>query len=581
MTGNVNLYIIYYGRFDPKWDGSENPNQMKSLMNYFASQYSSLPWFSVLSQYYQYIDGVKTYAANNVTYKQSVNYATGAVGKTVTQDDMITAINSSISTSGIPLSSKLPLDPNGIYTVIFRGDFIFDGWMTQWCGFHGTTVLRNLPIKFTIIGDPSTTVDYEKKGNVNLACSGAPPPTVNRNFGADSMVSVFAHEIAESITDGNNDGWYIDGTTDENPNGVEIADLCAWKFGDYNQTENFNVVLGDKKFLVQKMFQRDVGCVLYGPNAPTPVPTVSPPTGAPLGVAPSGGHSGGQSYSFKPTYQPVQLPTTAPNMNFDLSYHGGAAVLGTYQVDLIHVYFGGFSNDTVTLLDYFASTIGNSPWYNVLTSFYEFDADGYQNFVTNVTNYDPTSTAMLYPAPSNGVLTDEDIQLALFEAIQNNTLTGDSNAVYTVMFRGDYNVSYQGKYWLKDWCSYHGTFALPSGDWIKYAVIGDPSTVAPGQNGAVCEAIYGVHASEGWHHTANANRGADSIIFAYGQQLANLVTDFDGAWYSESDGSEVGSACIGDTFSELDTNWNVQLGSKYFLLPKLWQPAVGCKLSLS
>ena len=101
------------------------------------------------------------------------------------------------------------------------------------------------------------------------------------------------------------------------------------------------------------------------------------------------------------------------------------------------------------------------------------------------------------------------------------------------------------------------------------------------RNGAVCEAIYGVHASEGWHHTANSNRGADSIIFAYGQQLENLVTDFDGAWYSESDGSEVGSACIGDTFSELDTNWNVQLGNKYFLLPKLWQPAVGCKLSLS
>ena len=85
------------------------------------------------------------------------------------------------------------------------------------------------------------------------------------------------------------------------------------------------------------------------------------------------------------------------------------------------------------------------------------------------------------------------------------------------MFRGDFRVSVRGKLWLRDWCSYHGTFfAYPLGRLVKYAVVGDPST-APGQSGSVCTPVSG-------RPTANGDLGADSMAVGYAQQLAQTIT---------------------------------------------------------
>ena len=89
--------------------------------------------------------------------------------------------------------------------------------------------------------------------------------------------------------------------------------------------------------------------------------------------------------------------------------------------------------------------------------------------------------------------------------------------VYTVMFRGDFSVTMGGKKWLRDWCSYHGSFfAYPLGRLVKYAVVGDPST-APGNSGSVCAPVSG-------RPTANGDLGADSMAVGYAQQLAQTIT---------------------------------------------------------
>eukprot|EP01037_Dinobryon_pediforme_P029489 gene29489-33142_t len=110
-------------------------------------------------------------------------------------------------------AGNLPIDPNGIYTVIFRGDFNYAGWMTFWCGYHDSFVhASGDKIRFIVIGDPSTNENnlMNSPDMASQPCSAAPPPTVNGNFGADSMVNVLAHELAETITNWDQNGWYFD-----------------------------------------------------------------------------------------------------------------------------------------------------------------------------------------------------------------------------------------------------------------------------------------------------------------------------------------------------------------------------------
>eukprot|EP01035_Chromulina_nebulosa_P025783 gene25783-33672_t len=157
LTKTVNIYHIYFGRFD-----SAASKSMVGLMNYFASNIYTLPWFPVLSEYYQYQNMKKESCAHNATFKGSAVYKPGGVGLTISVTDIVASIAASIN------SGKLPIDQNGVYVVIFRGDFIHAGWLTQWCAYHGSFFLsNNVIIKFAAVGDPSTTADYLQRGIVN------------------------------------------------------------------------------------------------------------------------------------------------------------------------------------------------------------------------------------------------------------------------------------------------------------------------------------------------------------------------------------------------------------------------------
>ena len=68
----------------------------------------------------------------------------------------------------------------------------------------------------------------------------------NNNDAADSLVSVYAHELFEAVTD-SYQGWFRD------CDGSEIGDLCELAFGHImtSNGKNFNVEMGGFKFLVQ------------------------------------------------------------------------------------------------------------------------------------------------------------------------------------------------------------------------------------------------------------------------------------------------------------------------------------------
>eukprot|EP00597_Dinobryon_sp_UTEXLB2267_P015099 CAMPEP_0170119432 /NCGR_PEP_ID=MMETSP0020_2-20130122/14390_1 /TAXON_ID=98059 /ORGANISM="Dinobryon sp., Strain UTEXLB2267" /LENGTH=871 /DNA_ID=CAMNT_0010348797 /DNA_START=71 /DNA_END=2686 /DNA_ORIENTATION=- len=263
MPGTVNIYNIYYGDFS-----STSSQQMISLVDYFSQNLGNTPWYKILTSYYQIVGGIKTMVSANVLYKSSHFTAVTAKLQTITQTTITNTISSLIA------SGDLPVDENGVYAVIFRGDLSYTAfgtsWLTGWCGYHTTfTHSSGKSLKFFVTGDPSTAA-------VGTSCEGYRSTTANGNIGADSIASIYAHELVETVSDFNGNAWYF-------ADGNENADACAWKWGTLLPgLPNANIVVGNKNFLVQQNWQPGVGCVLGSQApviAPTPAPTVYvPPT---------------------------------------------------------------------------------------------------------------------------------------------------------------------------------------------------------------------------------------------------------------------------------------------------------------
>ena len=269
MTGTVNLYNVYYGDF------SSTPST-RELVDYFSAHIGNTSWAAMFpSSFYQYQNGIYSPAATNISFRGSAVYEPTAKGITITTDDVAQAaveqINNGNFNNGIP-------DPNGIYVVIFRGDFSWDSdgltWNTgigsDFCGFHMTVSLTlsvnstTTILKVIVVGDPSIA-----KGNLNYGCVYGPIPTANGNIGADSILVLYARELANTITDYNSDAWF------EDPGGFATADFC-----DFGTGANSNLQVGNKRFLVPQLYIPGIGCSMsLKRNAPTKRPTVASPVG--------------------------------------------------------------------------------------------------------------------------------------------------------------------------------------------------------------------------------------------------------------------------------------------------------------
>ena len=73
------------------------------------------------------------------------------------------------------------------------------------------------------------------------------------------------------------------------------------------------------------------------------------------------------------------------------------------------------------------------------------------------------------------------------------------------------------------------------------------------------------------------------MAVGYALQLVQTLTDYQlFAWYSDSTGLEVGSACYGHFGPDFDlsrNNSNIVVGGKKFLVQEIWQRGVGCTLA--
>jgi hypothetical protein len=231
MQGSHNIYLLWYGNWS-------NDTAIQILPE-FISGLNGSPYFNTNSTYGDNSGNI----ADTVTLMGQY-FDTGSQGANLGTTGVAAALSNALQ------NSKLPVDGNGIYLVLTSPDVTEGNFCgaqdptTAYCGYHTHETFNTTDIKFGFVGDSATQCPSN-----GVICS-AQSVTPNGNEGADAMASVMAHEINETVTDPDINGWYL-----SVPNGGEVGDLCNFRFGPRfvnADGSQFNVILGGKQFLIQK-----------------------------------------------------------------------------------------------------------------------------------------------------------------------------------------------------------------------------------------------------------------------------------------------------------------------------------------
>jgi hypothetical protein len=221
----VNLYFIWYGN----WSGS--PAQ--TLLPEWAQNVGAEPYYDITTSYW---DVWNDYVPDWVGYGGS-SYDAYSQGTNLADDAVWRIVANAIETRG------LPMDPWGLYFVLTSSDITHQSVCSTACGWHDWMTYSDQFLKYAIIPD------------MNTCPSVCPMYNTPNDPSADAMVNVMSHELAETVTDPLGTAWYGgSGMTSE------VADLCAWDFGDWFTLSNgtaANIWLGDRYYLVQQLFHPD------------------------------------------------------------------------------------------------------------------------------------------------------------------------------------------------------------------------------------------------------------------------------------------------------------------------------------
>jgi hypothetical protein len=236
MTGTQNIYEVWYGSWSQSSVDTPTAKAYQTFTNNFLSTMTSTgSYWGINKLYYQATTrGNSSFVGTpslNSTNQKVVAANTSKYGSTLSQSSIYKIVKDAF----FPTATLA--DPNGIYLVLTSSEVKVSGFGTQFCGWHSYNSTSNA--KYAFVGDPATT-------------AGCLAQSVGPNLaGADSMLSVVAHELEETVTDPQLNAWY-------STNGNENGDKCAWTWGQTKRQSNggySNMTIGVTNYLIQQNFR--------------------------------------------------------------------------------------------------------------------------------------------------------------------------------------------------------------------------------------------------------------------------------------------------------------------------------------
>jgi len=290
-----------------------------------------------------------------------------------------------------------------------------------------------------------------------------------------------------------------------------------------------------------------VGMIMLPALAPGDSEKEIKPNGKGIGTLFNPGNGNGN-----PNGQAKGKPGGGGTTGNGISYHGGPVMTGT--VNVYFIWYGNWNaNSAQTILPALASSIGNSAYFNINTT---YSVSG--QTISGGVHYAGATTDT---GSLGTTLTDANIQTIVSSAISSGALPKDLNGAYFVLTAKEVSES---SGFCTQYCGWH-TYGTIAGSNIKYSFVG---------NADRCPSACAAQTT-----SPNDNAGADAMASVIAHELEEMVTDPNlNAWF-DGRGAENADKCAwtwGTTLTASNgSKYNMTLGGLNFLIQQNWVNASG------
>jgi len=276
------------------------------------------------------------------------------------------------------------------------------------------------------------------------------------------------------------------------------------------------------------------------------------------------------------------------SIDIPVTYLGGPVMTGC-PINLYVIYYGPFSSMSKSIIETFLSDLDSSSYWRMSGRYYDTTntVGPLLKLATRiVTNYIPFDPLLL---------TGEDLEGIIYQAIDQNRVPLDGNGIYIVLTGNGVKIDYYGTPFCPPdgsfqfgFCGLHATRSVSqNGINLKYIAVGTPSE----------DCYYGCDVK---NMSPNFDRPSDMIVRVLAHELFESVTDPDGSLL-DSDGNYIGvlgwvdeyynifeiSDLCAYTYGDVymgrrlgkDLYYNVKIKGNYYLLQQIWRlPTQNCGL---
>jgi hypothetical protein len=255
--------------------------------------------------------------------------------------------------------------------------------------------------------------------------------------------------------------------------------------------------------------------------------------------------------------------------NNGIFYHGGRVM--NAPISVYYIWYGNWSPyaKTQTILRTFMNSVGNTPAWNVNTTYYDSND-------AHVSRHISLGGEISDNYSQGRAFNDDSAGNVVTRALKSGAVPLSGDAIYMVFTSPDVPAPGFGDIY----CGLHNSFMYGGVD-VKYAFIGNPITIAP----SAC----GVRTP-----SPNNDAGGDAMVTVMFHELGEIVTDPDlNAWFDDSiplpvptennecspNGYEAGDKCVwqfGTTQRDANgAEYNHTIAGNNYLLQEMWLNARG------